>query len=97
MTPRGQLAAHDDFVEDVQPVALGHVDVEHRHIRLQRHDPVQRRAAVIRFADDLEAVAPADRPDQAAPVHRMVVGDEDADAQGLSSGSAAGCRAAFWP
>jgi len=59
---------------DLQAIETGHPDVEHGDIWLPRRDRLQSRSTVADLSDDFEVYALRDRPREACPIDRMVVG-----------------------
>ena len=71
-----------DRGEHVAAEHARHVLVEDRDVRAQLADLVERRAPVLRRADDLELRALAERADEAVEVDRVVLSDVDGDPRG---------------
>jgi hypothetical protein len=66
--------------QDVEPVQIGHLDVQDGDVRLAALDLVQRLAASARLRDHFQIGTLADRPDHPLAIDRMVVREDDANA-----------------
>jgi hypothetical protein len=67
-----------DVPSGLEPVHLGHSDVDERDVRLLLLDEVDQLLAVRRFADDLDAVGHVEVAAKALPDQGVIVGDGDA-------------------
>ena len=72
--------SRDDRVGDGDPVELGQLVVEERDLGLVLLDRGERLPAVAGLRQDLDLAARQEGADDALPVERMVVGDDDGDA-----------------
>jgi hypothetical protein len=75
--PRRQPLAPDRR-QDRDPVELGHAQVEHRDVRPARADLLQGLLSVGRLAVEPDPGVVLERPHEAGPEQRMVVGDDHA-------------------
>ena len=80
-TTAGGVLVAGELLADREAVDVGELDVEQHQRRLERARGRERGGAVVRLADDLEAVGVQQRAGEGAEV-RVVVDDEHAPAHG---------------
>jgi len=66
-------------VEHPEAVDVGHPQVQQHHVGAQPLDRIERRLASVGLPHELEAAVVSHRAAHAAPVHRTVIDDQDAD------------------
>jgi hypothetical protein len=75
--------------EHVEAAATGHLQVDQREHRIMLEDQQLGRRSVGRLTDDVEARVLVERPDDAGPEQRMIVGDDDRERRPVGHHSSA--------
>ena len=84
---RAAAVGGEDPPGRLEPVELGHADVHQDDGRVEAGRLVDRLEPVRRLGDDLDVLLPGEQQAKAGAHHRLVVGDEDADAHDPSRSS----------
>ena len=77
---RGRLVGGEDSPGRLEPVELGHADVHQHDGGVEARGLVDGLDPVARLGDDLDVRLAGEQHAEACADHRLVVGDEDADA-----------------
>ena len=77
---RARVVGGEDPPGRLEPVELGHADVHQDDGRVEARRLVDRLEPVARLGHDLDVLLAGEQHAEAGADHRLVVGDEDADA-----------------